>query len=345
MKSQSPSGAPGAPYERLIQLIMGYRATQLIQAAAALGLADRLAAGPLHGDELAPLLGAHPQALLRLLRALTSLELLTESADGRFALTPLGGWLRTDAEGSLHPRALLAGSAENWRPWGELLHTVRTGLPAFQHVFGMDQAAYLAQQPGAAEQFDASMTAVTERAAAALVAGYDFSPFRVIVDLGGGHGALLAEILSRNPAARGVLFDLPHVVAGAGTLLAARGVAERCERVPGDFFSAIPRGGDAYILKWILHGWEDGQALQILQGCRAAMAPDARLVLVEAVLPSGNEPDPYQIKLRDVHMMLMAGGRERTAAEFRALLAEGGFALTQVRSTSSQFSILEAVPA
>lgn len=331
------------PRERVLQMILGYRATQLVHVAAALDLADALGGGPQSSEALASRVGAEPRALRRLLRALVSVELLAEEADGRFALTEAGRLLRRDAPASLHARALTAGSETTWRPWGELQHCVRTGEPGFDRVFGVDQTTYYAAQGDAGQRFDATMTAVTDQAATALIEGYDLSSARVVVDVGGGQGALLATILRRDPELRGVLFDQPQVVAQAAGVLEAAGVAGRCEVRAGDFFDAVPAGGDVYVLKWILHGWGDADAVKILRVCRAAMRGRGRLVLVESVIPRGS--DPQQIAVRDVHMMVMATGHERTEEEYRGLLAEAGFSLLRVISTRSQFSLLEAEPA
>jgi hypothetical protein len=215
----------------------------------------------------------------------------TEDTDGRFALTPLAEGLRTDAPGSLRAYAVMLGEDWHWRAWGELLHSVRIGQSAFEHTFGRDVFGYFGEHPEAARVFNAAMTSRTGQENAAVTAAYDW-PAGMIVDVGGGQGALLAAILARTPGARGVLFDLPHVVAAAGELIEGAGLTARCELVAGDFFERVPAGGDLYLLKRVIHDWDDGRAAAILRCCRAAMGErgSSRLLVIEHVLPPGNAP-------------------------------------------------------
>ena len=331
-----------------MQLIWAFRASQALHVTATLGIADLLAAGPRTADDLARATGTHPRALYRLLRAVASVGVLTEGPAGEgtgglFALTDLGQFLRTDHPRSVHGLAAFAASPTLWGTWQHLRHSVATGEPAFRHLHGVDIWTYREQHPDEGAAFDAAMTSLSLQQRDAVVAGYDFSGARTVVDVAGGHGALLAAILAANPQARGVLFDQPHVVAGAAPLLRAAGVAGRCGVVGGSMFEAVPEGGDVYLLKLIVHDWDDAQATAILRTCRRAMAPAARLVVVEAVLAAGDAPDPG--KFRDLHMLVVPGGQERTAAEFAALYEAAGLRLTRVLPTPAGVSLIEGRPA
>ena len=230
---------------------------------------------------------------------------------------------------------------EQYRAWADLLFSVRTGKPAFEHTFGKDIFEYFRENPEPARTFGDAMTAWTNQLAGAVVASFDFSPFSTVVDVGGSHGTLLAAILRENLAMRGILFDLPHVIAGAAEHLIAEGVADRCTRVGGDFFEAVPAGGDLYVLAQILHDWDDERCVAILRRCRTALRDGGKLLIVELVLPS--DDGPFFGKWLDLHMLVMAGGRERTAAEYQQLLQAAGFELTHLRPTAAGASIVEAV--
>ncbi len=329
------------PAVALRDLIDGFRKTQLIHVAAKLRIADLLKEGPKNCDELAQLAGARSQALYRVLRALVSMGICAENEDGRFELTPLAAPLQTGVPGSLRAWAIMSGN-EWHRSWGDLLHTVRTGEPAFEHVFGLEQWEYLARNPEAAETFNESMAEMMEHASAAIVAAYDFSRIATIVDVGGGHGSLIVAILKANPGLRGILFDRSYVVESAGNLLDGEGVAGCCQLVAGDFFRSVPGRGDAHILKWIIHDWDDDRAVAILKNCRRALPPNGRLLVVERVIPPGNEP--FEGKMGDIMMLVLGGGLERNEAEYEALLAAAGFAMTKIVPTASPFSIIEGVP-
>jgi hypothetical protein len=232
---------------------------------------------------------------------------------------------------------------EQYRAWGDLLHSVRTGAPAFPRQFGTDYFAYLAAHPEADRVFNAAMTGWTTQLATAVVEAYDFAPFGTIVDVGGSYGTLLAAILSRSPQTRGILFDQPHVATAAAEHLAAAGIADRCTAVGGDFFVAVPEGGDAYILAQILHDWDDERSVAILRQCRRAMPDHGKLLVVELVLPEGEEP--FLGKWLDLHMLVLLAARERTAAQYGALFEAAGFRLRRVVPTPSGPSVVEAVPA
>jgi hypothetical protein len=324
-------------------MIDGYRVTQLLHVAAKLGLADLLAAGPQSSAELAAQTGTHAPSLDRLLRALSSFGIFREEASDRFALTALAEPLRTEVPHSVRGLAMFVGDPQSWLPWGDLAQTVITGDQAFPRVFGLDNWTYRASHPAANAIFNGAMTSNSRRDIAAILAAYDFAPFPTVVDVGGGPGALLTGILQAHPALRGILFDQPHVVEQAPPLLAAAGVAGRCAVVAGDFFQEVPSGGDAYLLRRIIHDWDDADSVAILRVCRRAMLPQGKLLLIEAVLGPPNRPDPA--RLSDINMMVAQGGRERTAEEYAALLAGAGFALTRVLPTAWHCSIIEAAPA
>lgn len=325
----------------LLQMMTGYWVSQAIYVAAKLGLGDCLADGPRGTDDLAAATGVHAPSLHRLLRALASRGVFTEASPGYFALTPLAALLQTGTSGSMRALAITYNE-EQYRAWGDLLHSVRSGQPAFESQFGMGPFAYFAQHPEADRVFNEAMIDWTNQIADAVASTYDFSPFETVVDVGGGHGTLLAALLRRNRHAEGILFDLPHVVAEAEKLLAAAGVADRCARIGGDFFAAVPEGGDVYVLAQILHDWDDDRCVAILERCRRAMPPHGKLLVVELVLPPGEEA--FFGKWLDLHMMVITGGRERTAAEYDALFRAAGLALTGVVPTPPGPSVVEAVP-
>ncbi|HVF01819.1 MAG TPA: methyltransferase [Rubrobacteraceae bacterium] len=328
--------------DTLWRITNGYQVSQTIHVVATLGIADLLTDGPRSADELAEATEAHAPALYRVLRALASIGVFVEQGDGCFALTPLAEYLRTDVPGSLRSWAMLIGRPCHFTSWGHLMHSVKTGEPAFPEVYGTTAWEYRATHPEESEIFDAAMTGLSLAEAEAVVRSYDFSGTGALVDVGGGKGTLLAAILAANPALRGILFDQPHVVADAKDLLERAGVADRCEVVSGSFFEAVPEGADAYLLKSIIHDWDDAAAIEILRKCRAAMADTARLLLVERGIRPANESDPA--KFIDLMMLVMLGGRERTAEEYERLYPEAGFKLTNIIPTGSLLDIIEGVP-
>ena len=333
---------PAKPSDALRQMIGGCLVTQLIYVVAKIGIADRLAGGPRTADQLAPATAVHPQGLYRVLRALASLGVFTEDAQARFSLTEVAGPLRSDAPDSLHAFALLWGEVL-WPTCGALLHSVRTGQPAFEHLHGMGVFEYLHQHPQSAEIFDRAMTNLTRRLAPAVVAAYDFGSFGTLVDVGGGQGTLLSAALRAHPKLKGVLYDRAEVLASARRTLAGEGVLERCELVRGDFFASVPEGGDAYLLKDILHDWEDARAVAILKNCARAMKPDSRLLVVERSLPEQNVPGPA--KLVDITMLAVTGGRERSEEEYAELFRKAGLRLTRAVATASEMQLFEGAAA
>jgi|SRR5579871_2506929 hypothetical protein len=328
------------PHVQVMQMAVGSWVSQLIVTAANLRIADHLANGPMSAAELAGPTKTNPRALHRFLRALSNFGILTQSADLKFALTPLGEAMKSDAPGSARSTILTMSGDWMWKALGDFQYSVETGNTAMEKVFGMPIFDYLAKNPALAAQFSESMVGIHGQEPPAVAAAYDFSKFGVIVDVGGATGNMLAHILARHPNCQGLLFDRPHVVAEAPKLLQAKGVANRVRIESGSFFDTVPAGGDAYILSHIIHDWSEEQCLTILGNCRKAMKPGAKLLLVEFVLPEGDTP--HFGKLADMIMLAIPGGEERTAAEYSALLAKADLKMTRVVPTESDVSIVEA---
>jgi SAM-dependent methyltransferase len=321
----------------MIRLVTGFWVSRALYIAATLGIADLLQDEPKAIGELAQATGSHAPSLYRVLRTLASVGVFAEDAPGRFALTPLGATLQSAGPGSLRAWVSVQLGAEHYQAWGEALHSVHTGEIAFEHVFGMGVWPYRAQHREHATLFDEAMANLTGLYQAAVVSSYVFAQFDTIVDVGGGDGGLLIAILTANPRVQGVLFDLPHVAAKAERRIAAAGLAGRCRVVAGDAFAAVPEGGDAYLLSRVIHDWDDARAIALLQSCHRAMGAAGRLLLIEGIVPAGNAPDLS--KLFDLNMLVLAGGRERTAAEYQAVLAAAGFALVHVIPTPSVLGV------
>ncbi|MGY3149367.1 hypothetical protein ACVWYQ_006366 [Bradyrhizobium sp. USDA 3397] len=316
------------PRLELLGLINGFQITQAIHVASILRIADHLNDGVRSADELARVTKSHPDALYRLLRALAAVGVFREEEGRQFALTPMGDCLRTDSAAPLGAWAEVVGSPFFWQTWGHLLHSVQTGENAFQDLNGKDVWQFRAEHPEYGATFDRAMTQLSRGSAEAVIRAYDFSPFRHIVDVGGGQGLLLAAILRAHPHMRGTLFDQPDVVAGAKTLLTERSVIDRCTIVGGSFFETVPEGGDAYLMRVVIHDWEDDEALAILKVCRLAMRETARLLLIERLIAPPNEMPAA--KFSDLNMLVSPGGRERTLEEFSDLFTKSGFELTRV---------------
>jgi SAM-dependent methyltransferase len=329
------------PSELMTQMIMGFMQSQAIYVAAKLGIADLLKDKPKSSAELAEATGVDARSLYRVLRALSSTGIFAETDTDSFGLTPLAETLRSDTPGSMRAMAVYMGEEWHMRPWNDIMYSVQTGRPSFDHIFGQPAFPYLAEHPDDARIFNDAMTSFSASVVEAIVAGYDFSSIERIVDIAGGHGRLISSILKANPQMKGILFDVASVIEGAHPLLASEGVAERCELAAGDFFEAVPGGGDAYIMKHIIHDWDDERALKILQNCHRVMRADGRVLLVEMVVPEGNEPGPG--KFIDLEMLLFTGGCERTEDEYAALFKRAGFELTRITPTQSAYSIIEAV--
>jgi O-methyltransferase domain/Dimerisation domain len=340
-RTSEPTGEDLAEAQATMQqLTNGYWATQIIYVAAKLGIADLLQDGPLDIRALSDATRTHAPSLYRLMRVLGSLGVFRENERGDYEATALGRCLLSESSGSVRARAILNG--EDWyRGWGGLLHSVRTGETAFDQVYGMPFWQHMAGNPDVTAVFSEAMGSATESAGRAVAAAYDFSDFRVIVDVGGGTGEFLAEILKANPHARGVLFDRPHVVERAGGTLAGAGVANRCDVVGGDFFQGVRSGGDCYILSWIIHDWDDERSVALLRNCHRAMADHSRLLVLEQLIPPGNQPSLS--KLYDLHMLALSGGRERREDEYRALFDAAGLRLARIIPTTGPRSVMEAL--
>src|ERR1043165_484156 len=340
--AQPESAAPEpSPSAALTQMVLGCLVSQAVSVAAKLGVADLLAGGPKGAGELAEATGAHARSLYRLLRTLASVGVFRELPEKRFELTPMAEALRTDAPGSLRDAAIFMGEEWHWRVWGHTIESVRTGGSAWERAHGSEIFPWVAAHPFESAGFDRAMTSFSNLATAAVVKAYDFSGFDTLVDVAGGHGFLLSEILRANPRLRGVLFDQPHVIENAREAVASAGMDERCEQVAGNFFESVPAGADGYIMKHIIHDWDDERATLILKNIARAMREDGRLLLVEMVLPPANVP--HLGKVLDIEMLTSPGGVERTEEEYRELLDRAGLRLARVVPTESPYSIVEAV--
>ena len=334
-------GAPDAhPTETMMRLITGYWLSQAVGVAAHLGIADALAAGSQSSEELGKALGAHAMSVYRLMRLLTSIGVFSQDSEDRFTLNPLGETLLSEGPGSVRNFAITETAPGHWLPWGRLFDSVQTGKPMTHETLGMELFDWYAQNPEEAGFFNAAMGDLSALAATELVRVYDFSTAQNVIDVGGSHGILLRAVLSANSAARGTLYDLPHVIDTANQHIDAA-LQGRCELVSGDFFKSVPEGGDVHLLKQIIHDWDDEQASRILKNCYAVLAPAGKLLLVEMVVPSDNRPNMAQAM--DLNMLAILGGRERTEEEYRTLLDGSGFNLERVIATHSPFSVIEAV--
>ncbi len=328
----------------MLNLTIGHWLARLTYVAAKLNLADLLKDGPKTAAHLATATGVQAPALYRVLRALASVGVFAEDKGGRFKLTPLAATLQTGVPGSMRAFALMINEKYTWDSWTELLHGVKTGDIPFIKAHGVPAFEYLEKHPDDLAVFGESMTSLSATENPAIAAAYKFSAVRTLVDVGGGHGSLLATILKANPKLKGVLFDQPSVIARAqrDQHVAAKGIAERCTLESGSFFERVPAGGDAYIMKYILHDWNDEQCVKILQNCRDAMNQKGRVLVVDNVIPPGN--DPNWGKLVDIQMLII-GGRERTKKEFAGIFAQAGLKMRRVVATRCPLSIVEGVGA
>ena len=334
------AGDSVASARRLLDLVNSSWMCQAIHVAARLGIADLLAARAQSAEDLARTTGAHAPSLHRLMRALVTIEICQERNDGCFELAPMGALLRADVADSLRSWTLYWGGPL-WPIWGQLLHSVMTGESARAMVTGRSG---FDREPAEAAVFNQAMVELTRLDAASIVGACDFSDMNTIVDVGGGYGELLAAVLKANPAVRGVLFESLHALENAKLHMDSAGVAERCDYVAGDFFESVPDGADAYVLKSVIHDWNDAQSKTILRNCRRAMHDGAKLLLIERIVPERLEPSPAHkaIARGDLNMLVGLGGRERTEQEFRVLLQETGFQVNAVRSAGATFGIVEA---
>lgn len=330
------------PHVQLIQMGVAIWQARAVYAAAELGIADILAESPCSVDELARRTGTHAPSLARLLRALASCGLIKEWRDGHFMTTVLGNALREGAPGAARATILTVAGSWQWKAWDQFLQTLRTGESGMKAAFGKDLFGFLADEPLHSARFNDAMVGMHGAVASAVVAAYDFSQFKSIVDVGGGKGALLTTILKDQPHMRALLFDLPETGQAAHEFIAASGLEARCAFRGGNFFEHIPQGHDAYVLAHVLHDWNDDDSVSILRKCRELMPTKARLLIVEAVLPDGNTP--HHGKLMDLLMLTVTGGAERSRGQFARILAKSGFSLSQVYPTGTHQSVIEALP-
>jgi hypothetical protein len=340
--ADSPQELAGTPPAlQLIQIALSSTVAHVIRAAVELGVIDQLADGPQTAEQISAKIGTHTPSLYRLMRTLSSLEVLTQDADHRFALTALGAALKTGAPGG--GRSMILTLVSEWwdRGLAEFVHSVKTGKSGFEKALGVPVFEWIGQAPERASMFSETMLGFHGMEPPIVAATYDFSGFKTIVDVGGASGHLLTTILAAHAAPLGILFDLPHVVRDAPALIQSRGLGDRVKIESGSFFEAVPAGGDAYILSHVIHDWSESQCLAILGNCHRAMKPESRLLLVEMVLPEGDAPHPG--KTLDMVMLVGPGGQERTAKEYQALLAKAGFRVTRVIPTPSPVSVVEAV--
>ena len=338
-KSEQPAPPPQAV---LLGIGMGAMLSQALGVAAELGIADELSSGPKTSAELAKAVGAHGPSLYRILRSLASAGVFAETGERTFANTPMSEMLRSDVPGSMRSGARFMARPWHFAAWGNMLHSAKTGETTCPTTLGTEIFEFFAANPEESEIFNDAMSAMSAMSAPAIVEAYDFSGIETLADIAGGHGLLLSQILKANPELKGILFDLEHVIAGAGETFQREGVADRVTTATGDFFKEVPNA-DAYIMKHIIHDWDDDRAVQIMKTIHQAMADDGRLLVVEMVVPEGNEPHPS--KVLDLEMLTLPGGVERTEREFRNLFERAGFRLNRVVPTKSTFSILEGVKA
>lgn len=330
------------PQVAMVEIINAYQVSQAIYVAAQLGIADLLKTQPKSSEELAQQTGTDQQSLYRLLRSLASYGIFAEDEQRRFSLTPLAATLQTDSPESVRAWAIMSGEKWHWNLWGNLIESVKTGKTAVEYTCDKPNIfEYFVENPQAGKNFDAAMTNLASLNNSAIATGYDFSGISKLVDIGGGYGSHLTTILKTYPSVQGVLFDQPSVIAGAKEFIQENGLANRCELVAGDFFESVPSGGDAYLLKTVIHDWDEPQAIAILKNCRRAMPEHSKLLLVEAVIPPGNTP--YFGKLLDLEMLTTSGGRERTEAEYSTLFNAAGFKLTKVFATASPWKVIEGI--
>ncbi len=331
MTEQSPS-------DKLSRMMSGYWHTQAIYVAAKLRLADLLSDGPRSHEDLAKETGTHAASLYRLLRALAGVGVFAEDDSGRFTLTPMAELLRSDVPGSKRASAVMLGE-EHYRAWGELLFGVRTGQNAFENTYGMPFFDFLAQNPEKGRIFDEAMTGIHGRETGPMIDAYDFSNIDTLCDIGGGNGSLISAVLERYPNLQGMLFDLPSVIERARENVDAVGLADRCRLLAGDFFKQVPAGADAYMLRHIIHDWDDERATCILKNIVDVLPSDGRVLVLDSVIPPGNQP--FLGKYLDLTMMLVPGGQERTEPEFRQLFSAAGLTLERIIPTATEVSVIE----
>ena len=336
--TQQPS-----PSDQLFQLCLGFIPAICLNVVARLSIAEQLAQGPRHVNEIAAASQANADALYRVMRAVVTVGIFTEVENRKFAQTPMSDLLRGDHSRSLRPFVLFFPDPLHFRTYANLMHSVKTGETAAKAAFGMELFEFLKDHPEESAIFNAAMVNLTLAFIPAVLEAYDFGDTKTLVDVGGGHGSVVAAILQKYPNMKGILFDLDHVVQGANAHLTAMGVSNRCAIEAGNFFEAVPAGGDTYIMKNIIHDWDDERSIVILKNIAARLKgnPRGKVVLLEFALNPGNEP--HLGKWADVEMLALPGGRERTGDEYRELFARAGLKMTRVVPTKSPQSVIEAV--
>ena len=329
---------------QMTQMMSGYWVSQCIYVAAKLGIADLLVVSPQSYQAIAASTHTNASALYRVLRALASIGIFLETEAGTFAMTPLAAYLRSDSPESLQAMAIMLGEPEHYQAWGDLLYSVQTGDPAFDKRFGKGVFEYFGSNADAAIIFEKSMNSFSAMELRAIAPAYDFSEFKTFVDVGGGYGELIAEILQSYPDSKGILFDEKYVIDNAASTLKKHGIDDRCECVSGSFFDNVPSGADAYLLKHIVHDWDDQRAIQILQTCQRSMSERSKILVMEQLVPSGNTPSGA--KMLDINMLVMCpGGKERTEAEFQYIFEQAGLKLLRIVPTVDDIHIIEGCKA
>lgn len=337
----TPQSAPPPPHEILFGMVAGIWAGQAVGTLARLRIPDAIAAGHATAAAVADRLGLDRESTFRLMRACAAAGILERKDEEHFALSPLGELLRSDAPGSLRSFMDVQTAPGHWQPWGHLDAVVRSGEAQVEKALGGDIWSYFEKNPEEQKTFAEAMGGLSANAVGAVLEAHDFGDPRHVVDVGGSHGIFLAALLNRHPEARGTLFDLPHVIADAGAFLDGAGVAARVDKVAGSFLDSVPAGGDLYVLKHILHDWDDPTCRRILENCRQAMAPGGKIAIVEMVIGGLGDP-PGPAPFLDLNMMVLLPGKERTIADFAALLDAAGLKLDRVVPTASPMFLLEA---
>ncbi|WRL39283.1 methyltransferase [Cyanobacterium aponinum AL20118] len=329
------------PHIQLTQMISGYWLSQSIYVISKLGIPDLLQNSPQTCEKMASLKNINSSALYRVMRALASVGIFSEVESQRFSLTPLGEYLCENHPQSVKATAIMLGEAPHYQAWGNLFHSVKTGKPAFDDVFGMGVFEYFKSHPEDAEIFENSMSSFSFSEERAILEAYDFSDFTTIVDVGGGYGEMLGSILEKYPQCQGILFDEEYVISHCQETLKKHNINNRCQAISGSFFEKIPSGGDAYLLKHIIHDWGDESAIAILQNCREVLPEHGKILVMEMIVPQGNTPS--SAKMLDLNMLVMCpGGKERSKIEFEELFSLAGLTLHRIVTTSEEVCILEA---
>ncbi|BAQ64711.1 methyltransferase [Geminocystis sp. NIES-3709] len=330
------------PHIQLMQMISGYWISQSIYVVSKLNIADLLRNKPLSCQELANLTNTNPSGLYRLMRSLASVGIFSEIDSQHFTMTPLAEYLCINHPQSMKATAIMLGESPHYQPWGKMLYSVETGKPAFDEVFGMDVFEYFKSHPQDAEIFENSMNSFSFIEEKAILSYYDFSPFNTIVDVGGGYGEMLGSILEKYPSSKGILFDEEYVISNCQPTLKKHGISNRCQAISGSFFDSIPSGGDVYMLKHIIHDWDDERAIKILKNCQDAMTHNSKILVMEMIVNDRNLPS--SAKMLDLNMLVMCpGGKERTKEEFEQLFSQAGLILDHIIFTNEDICILEGI--